>query len=79
MQFLKDYNNWKQSQIFIHILFPSNFAFKLDIKFQKVHQETIVLIIKEKKMRYAQIVMGPAGSGKSTYCSALTAHAQVHY
>jgi len=27
-------------------------------------------------MRYAQIVMGPAGSGKSTYCAALTAHAQ---
>ena len=28
-------------------------------------------------MRYAQIVMGPAGSGKSTYCSALAAHGQV--
>jgi len=27
-------------------------------------------------MRYAQIVMGPAGSGKSTYCSTLAAHAQ---
>jgi len=27
-------------------------------------------------MRYAQLVMGPAGSGKSTYCSALVAHAQ---
>jgi len=27
-------------------------------------------------MRYAQIVMGPAGSGKSTYCSALAAHGQ---
>jgi len=27
-------------------------------------------------MRYAQLVMGPAGSGKSTYCAALTAHAQ---
>eukprot|EP00088_Acartia_fossae_P010465 TRINITY_DN1522_c0_g1_i1.p1 TRINITY_DN1522_c0_g1~~TRINITY_DN1522_c0_g1_i1.p1 ORF type:complete len:277 (+),score=68.64 TRINITY_DN1522_c0_g1_i1:31-861(+) len=26
-------------------------------------------------MRYCQIVMGPAGSGKSTYCSALAAHA----
>lgn len=30
-----------------------------------------------KKMRYAQLVMGPAGSGKSTYCTALAAHAQV--
>lgn len=28
------------------------------------------------KMRYAQLVMGPAGSGKSTYCAAITAHAQ---
>ena len=28
-------------------------------------------------MRYAQLVMGPAGSGKSTYCTALAAHAQV--
>jgi len=27
-------------------------------------------------MRYAQLVMGPAGSGKSTYCTALAAHAQ---
>jgi len=27
-------------------------------------------------MRYAQILMGPAGSGKSTYCSAIAAHAQ---
>jgi len=27
-------------------------------------------------MRYAQLVMGPAGSGKSTYCAAVTAHAQ---
>lgn len=27
-------------------------------------------------MRYCQIVMGPAGSGKSTYCSALASHAQ---
>lgn len=27
-------------------------------------------------MRYAQLVMGPAGSGKSTYCAALTANAQ---
>lgn len=27
-------------------------------------------------MRYAQLVMGPAGSGKSTYCAALVAHAQ---
>ena len=27
-------------------------------------------------MRYAQLVCGPAGSGKSTYCAALTAHAQ---
>jgi GTPase SAR1 family protein len=26
-------------------------------------------------MRYCQIVMGPAGSGKSTYCSALAVHA----
>lgn len=26
-------------------------------------------------MRYAQLVMGPAGSGKSTYCSALVQHA----
>jgi len=26
-------------------------------------------------MRYAQLVCGPAGSGKSTYCSALAAHA----
>lgn len=28
-------------------------------------------------MRYAQLVMGPAGSGKSTYCSTLAQHAQV--
>jgi len=27
-------------------------------------------------MRYAQLVMGPAGSGKSTYCAALVSHAQ---
>jgi len=27
-------------------------------------------------MRYAQLVMGPAGSGKSTYCTAVAAHAQ---
>ena len=27
-------------------------------------------------MRYAQLVMGPAGSGKSTYCSTLVSHAQ---
>jgi len=26
-------------------------------------------------MRYCQVVMGPAGSGKSTYCAALAAHA----
>ncbi|XP_078039241.1 GPN-loop GTPase 3 [Augochlora pura] len=26
-------------------------------------------------MRYAQLVMGPAGSGKSTYCSAMQQHA----
>ncbi|CAK9820362.1 GPN-loop GTPase 3 [Anthophora plagiata] len=26
-------------------------------------------------MRYAQLVMGPAGSGKSTYCSAIQQHA----
>ena len=26
-------------------------------------------------MRYAQLVCGPAGSGKSTYCAALAAHA----
>ena len=28
-------------------------------------------------MRYAQLVMGPAGSGKSTYCSTLANHAKV--
>ena len=28
-------------------------------------------------MRYGQIVMGPAGSGKSTYCSTLVKHAEV--
>ena len=28
-------------------------------------------------MRYAQLIMGPAGSGKSTYCSTLVDHAQV--
>jgi len=28
-------------------------------------------------MRYAQIVMGPAGSGKSTYCSTLVKHAEA--
>ena len=28
-------------------------------------------------MRYAQLVMGPAGSGKSTYCSTLVRHAEV--
>lgn len=28
-------------------------------------------------MRFAQLVMGPAGSGKSTYCSTLATHAQV--
>uniref|UniRef100_A0A1B6D4Q7 GPN-loop GTPase 3 n=1 Tax=Clastoptera arizonana TaxID=38151 RepID=A0A1B6D4Q7_9HEMI len=27
-------------------------------------------------MRYAQIVMGPAGSGKSTYCSQMVRHAE---
>ena len=27
-------------------------------------------------MRYAQIVCGPAGSGKSTYCAAVAAHGQ---
>ncbi|KAG8321680.1 GPN-loop GTPase 3 [Homalodisca vitripennis] len=27
-------------------------------------------------MRYAQLVMGPAGSGKSTYCSAMVRHAE---
>lgn len=26
-------------------------------------------------MRYAQFVMGPAGSGKSTYCSTIQRHA----
>lgn len=26
-------------------------------------------------MRYGQLVMGPAGSGKSTYCSAVVQHA----
>ena len=26
-------------------------------------------------MRYAQFVMGPAGSGKSTYCSTIQQHA----
>ena len=29
------------------------------------------------EMRYAQLVMGPAGSGKSTYCSTLANHAKV--
>ena len=28
-------------------------------------------------MRYGQLVMGPAGSGKSTYCSTLVNHAKV--
>lgn len=28
-------------------------------------------------MRYAQLVMGPAGSGKSTYCSNMVRHAEV--
>ncbi|XP_054281858.1 GPN-loop GTPase 3-like [Macrosteles quadrilineatus] len=28
-------------------------------------------------MRYAQLVMGPAGSGKSTYCSAIAKHAEA--
>lgn len=28
-------------------------------------------------MRYAQLVMGPAGSGKSTYCSTLAKHGQI--
>jgi len=28
-------------------------------------------------MRYAQLVMGPAGSGKSTYCATLANHAKV--
>ena len=28
-------------------------------------------------MRYAQLVMGPAGSGKSTYCSTLVQHAEA--
>ena len=27
-------------------------------------------------MRFAQLIMGPAGSGKSTYCSTLVQHAQ---
>ena len=28
-------------------------------------------------MRYAQLVMGPAGSGKSTYCSTFVKHNEV--
>lgn len=28
-------------------------------------------------MRYAQLVMGPAGSGKSTYCSTIAKHCEV--
>jgi len=36
----------------------------------------LIHFCKRSRMRYAQIVMGPAGSGKSTYCAALTAHAQ---
>jgi len=36
----------------------------------------LIHFYKRSRMRYAQIVMGPAGSGKSTYCAALTAHAQ---
>ena len=28
-------------------------------------------------MRYAQLVIGPAGSGKSTYCSTLATHAET--
>lgn len=28
-------------------------------------------------MRYAQLVMGPAGSGKSTFCSTMAKHAEV--
>ena len=32
---------------------------------------------KEEKMRYAQLVMGPAGSGKSTYCSSFVKHAEA--
>ena len=27
--------------------------------------------------RYAQLVMGPAGSGKSTYCSVIQKHAEI--
>ena len=38
---------------------------------------TVKPTVKAVKMRYAQLVMGPAGSGKSTYCTALAAHAQV--
>ena len=28
-------------------------------------------------MRYAQLVVGPAGSGKSTYCAALVRHGEA--
>ena len=28
-------------------------------------------------VRYAQLVMGPAGSGKSTYCNLIEKHAEV--
>lgn len=28
-------------------------------------------------MRYAQLVMGPAGSGKSTFCSVVARHAEI--
>lgn len=28
-------------------------------------------------MKYAQIVVGPAGSGKSTYCSSLVKHGEA--
>jgi GTPase SAR1 family protein len=31
----------------------------------------------EITMRYAQLVIGPAGSGKSTYCSTLASHAET--
>ena len=41
------------------------------------HYCTILKFISVDTMRYAQIVMGPAGSGKSTYCSTLAAHGQV--
>ncbi|CAF2128752.1 unnamed protein product [Brassica napus] len=47
-----------------------------DLSYQLIHH----LSLREREvdtMRYAQLVIGPAGSGKSTYCSSLNQHCET--